>query len=87
MALQIEEVLSLWREAERLLNELPPEAPERKRVSAEVVSLRRMYRRLTEESDVTAHMIGAAHDTIISAKATLVWARAKPEGKPGKDSP
>jgi hypothetical protein len=85
MALQIEEVLSLWREAERLLDELPAEAPEREVVSAEVVRLRRMYKRLTDESDVSAHMIGAAQDTMAKAKSTFDQARAALERQASSD--
>ena len=74
MALAIEEVLSLWREAERLLEVLPADAPEHKVVSAEVVNLKRIYKRLTAESDATAEVLAASHSVLASAHETLAAA-------------
>ena len=71
MALEVEEVLSLWREAERLLDGMPVNAPDRTIVSAEVVNLKRIYRRLTADSDATAEILSASHMALESAQATL----------------
>jgi hypothetical protein len=71
MALEVEEVLSLWREAERLLDGMPANAPDRTIVSAEVVNLKRIYRRLTADSDATAEILSASHMALESAQATL----------------
>ncbi|MFL5726372.1 MAG: hypothetical protein ACJ765_00985 [Chloroflexota bacterium] len=76
MALPIEDVLSLWREAERVLEELPADAPERRVVSAELVNLKRIYKRLTSESDATAETLGQSRVSIEAAHATLARARA-----------
>ncbi|HEX5013669.1 MAG TPA: hypothetical protein VFV72_05845 [Candidatus Limnocylindrales bacterium] len=82
MALEVEEILSLWREGERLLEELADDAPQRRLVAAEVVELKRIYRRLTNESDVTAHIlvqsreaIATAHDAVASARTVLEGTR------------
>ena len=87
MALHIEEVLSLWREGERLLDELPVDAPERELVSAELLTLKETYKRLTEETDVSAHMIGSARETLDSAKAVLELAKTMLQQQPAADSP
>ena len=76
MALEVEEVLALWRQAERLLVELPARAPERRVVSAEALELKRLYKRLTAEGDVTAHMIGSSHLRIQESRAVLEAAQA-----------
>jgi len=89
MALEIEEVLALWREAERVLQQLPRGAPERKLVSAEVVNLRRTYRRLTAESRATAETLAESRVTIESAQVTLERARERFERRlpEGPDTP
>jgi hypothetical protein len=81
MALQIEEVLSLWREAERVLEELPADAPERTVMSAEVASLKQTYRRLTEENDVSAHALVVTRESIADARAALAAAKARLNGQ------
>jgi flagellar biosynthesis chaperone FliJ len=75
MALAVEELLSLWREAERVLERLPADDPKRVVVSAEVVNLRRMYRRLTEERDLTAVTIAESRLTLDEAHRVLAEAR------------
>ena len=77
MALEVQEVLYLWREAERVLDQLPPGAPERTLVSAEVVNLRRTYKRLTAESDATATTVADSRTTIESAQRNLAKARER----------
>ena len=76
MALEVEEVLALWRQAERLLDELPARSPERTVVSAEALELKRIYMRLTGGDDVTAHMIGSTQLRIEETKAVLEAAQA-----------
>ena len=76
MALEVEEVLALWRQAERLLDELPARAPERKAVSAEALELKRIYKRLTAEGDVAAHMIGSSDLRIQESRSVLEAAQA-----------
>ena len=82
MALEVEEVLSLWREAERLLDGMPANAPDRKIVSAEVVNLKRIYRRLTADSDATAEILGASHMALESAQSKLDAARRRLTTRP-----
>jgi len=75
MALEVEEVLSLWREAERLLDGLPADAPERGVVSAQVVSLKQIYSRLTAGSDATDDVLADSHSAVVSAQTTLEAAK------------
>ena len=77
MALEVQEVLYLWREAERVLDQLPPGAPERTLVSAEVVILKRTYKRLTAESDATATTVADSRATIEAAQENLARARQR----------
>jgi hypothetical protein len=48
VAVEVEELLAVWREAERVLEMLPSAAPDRVLVEAEIVDLKRTYRRLTD---------------------------------------
>jgi hypothetical protein len=82
MALEVEELLSLWREAERVLDQLPPDVPERTLVGAEVVNLRRMYRRLTAEGVATSESLRESRSTIATAQRTLSEARRRLAGPP-----
>lgn len=50
MARALEEVLAVWREAERVLTTLPSDSPERREVEFEVGRLRRLYGRLTDRT-------------------------------------
>ncbi|HEX5013667.1 MAG TPA: hypothetical protein VFV72_05835 [Candidatus Limnocylindrales bacterium] len=77
MALETEEVLALWREAERILEQLPPGAPERKLVGAEVVKLRRIFKRLTNQRAARSATLPESRSTIESAELTLARARER----------
>jgi hypothetical protein len=78
MASEIEQVLSLWREAEQLLDELPRQAPGRPYVAAQLGSLKRLYARLADdEADVSAHALVTAHDAIADARLLLASVRAR----------
>ena len=43
----VNETLDLWREAERLLDSLPPTSPDHESVALTVYALRKQYARLT----------------------------------------
>ena len=77
MALEVEEVLSLWREAERLLDGLPADAPERGVVSAQVVNLKQIYSRLTAGSDARDDVLADSHSAVVSAQTTLEAAKRR----------
>jgi hypothetical protein len=53
----IAEALAVWREAERLLEQLPQEHPDRKVIQFELVQARAVYRRLTERKDASKDVI------------------------------
>lgn len=71
MALAVEEVLSLWREAERLLDVLPLDAPERKDIAADVADLKRIYNRLTLDNDATGKILASSRETLSVAREAL----------------
>jgi hypothetical protein len=85
----IEEVLALWRELERVHEQLPEDDPTRRAVADEIARIRDLYRRLTNESQQTATLLKAsqrtierAHGVIRSAETRLVstpaWRQADP---------
>ncbi|HEV7810554.1 MAG TPA: hypothetical protein VGO64_08140 [Candidatus Limnocylindrales bacterium] len=76
MALRVEEVLALWREAERVLDGLPVGDPERTHLNAEIVEIREIYARLTEAVDSTWTGLGSSREQMASASETLVRVRA-----------
>ncbi|MFL5775072.1 MAG: hypothetical protein ACJ76W_02245, partial [Chloroflexota bacterium] len=57
--------------------ELPAESPDRTVVSAEVVALKGLYRRVTDQSDVSAPLLDASHRMIADARRTLAEARTR----------
>ena len=78
MAAEIEEVLAVWRAAERALDTLPDEAPERPVIQIQVARLRRYYARLTQESAPASwRLLEAAHDTIAETRRLLQEARGR----------
>jgi hypothetical protein len=76
MALRVEEVLALWREAERVLDGLPLGDPERPHLNAEIVEIRAIYARLTEAVDATYTGLASSREQMESATRTLVRVRA-----------
>jgi len=86
VAVLIEELLQVWREAERILEQLPDTTPERTILQVEVGQLRSMHRRLTDRRiEPTAHMVAASHDTIESARRTIERAKERLERSPASD--
>ena len=83
MAAEIDEVLAVWRAAERALDTLPEEAPERPVMQIQVARLRRYYARLTEDSAPASwRLVEAAHDTIAETRRLLGEARRRIETTP-----
>lgn len=79
MPVAIAEVLALWREAERLLEELPPWSAERDVVRSEALALRDLYRRMTGAGADAQPEIDDSTETILNAQEVL---RAAREGLP-----
>jgi hypothetical protein len=78
VAADVEEVLAMWREAERALDALPEEAPERPVVLIQVARLRRYYQRLTKETvPATWHLLESTHEAIEDTRQILAEARAR----------
>jgi Tfp pilus assembly pilus retraction ATPase PilT len=73
----VEEVLALWREAERLLDELPQPSPERIRVQLAVEELRGIYQRLTTRADGTHAKVAATEVTLESAQRAIREAQVR----------
>jgi hypothetical protein len=65
MGVEVEEVLATWREAERALEALPVEAPERPVIQIQVARLRRYYAQLTNETAPASwRLLESAHQAI-----------------------
>ncbi len=71
----VEEALSSWREAERLLAELPADSPDRERVAAALERCRATYRSLTVDADTSADIIARSQKVLAEARAVLLGVR------------
>jgi hypothetical protein len=80
MPTAIEEVLSAWREAERLLESLPPLDPDHETVRLMVVRLQETYRTLTLIGADTAMAISASVHTVGDTRTLLREIRARRDG-------
>jgi hypothetical protein len=81
MAVLIEELLDVWREAGRVLDELPDATPERSLLEVEVIELRSVHQRLTDRRiEQTAHLIAGSRETIEATRRTIERARERIEG-------
>ena len=77
VAILVEEVLSVWRELERVEDALPTEAPDRVIVASEILELRRLYRSVTDARDRSWAVINASRATIEHARMVLDGARER----------
>jgi hypothetical protein len=71
MALAVEEVLRVWRELERVDGALPADDPDRRVIAAEVVELKRLYRRLTVEAQISIDRLQETREVIVEARHVL----------------
>ena len=72
------EVLGVWREAERLLDELPPLDPDHETVRLAVHSLQSTYQAVTTgDATRTPSVVAGSRDTIRDARALLTSVRQK----------
>ena len=77
----VEETLEAWREAERLLERLPPVHPDHESVALAVRSLRETYQDLTTGvSDRTPAIINHSRESIDSTRQLLDRIHAKLDG-------
>jgi hypothetical protein len=74
MSVPVDEVLSLWRELERVRDQLPAAAIERERVVAQIVAVSGVYRRLEAQPLATARTLRECRETIDLAFAVLAAA-------------
>jgi hypothetical protein len=74
----VEEILATWREAERLLDSLPPVNPDHETVRLAVVRLQATYRQLTSDTAQTEEIIASSRATIAEAHQVLEHIRSKP---------
>jgi hypothetical protein len=93
MTLAIEEVLAVWRDAERALDALPQRHPRRAAIEADIVQLRAIYGRLTARIATTNSGLDASAEQIASARETLERVRGRlgiaatvTDGTPGSET-
>ncbi len=80
MAAETAHILEEWRRAERLLQALPDDAPERSEVEARLEEIRALYRRVTTETIPSTHIrLTATRDQLERARASLDWVAARME--------
>jgi hypothetical protein len=78
MAVEVEEVLATWREAERALEALPAESSERPVIQIQVARLRRYYAQLTNETAPASwRLLEAAHQAIEETRVILAEAEMR----------
>jgi hypothetical protein len=77
MAVPIEDVLALWREAERLLEALPDESAERVAVHAEAAHLRELYRSLSAQATMTGPTLASSTEAIERSRRLLERVKAR----------
>ena len=80
MSKAVEEVLSAWRDAERVLDVLPPVGRDHEDVAIAVSRLRTTYHSLTGGSQASHAAIVASHSTVEDTRALL--ARLKGRSSP-----
>ena len=71
----VAQALDAWRDAERLLLELPPVDPDHETVQLLVVELRATYEVLTSRSEITATSIAASQASVADARRLVARIR------------
>ena len=77
MASAVGEALATWREAERLLDELPPLSPDHETVFRAVATARDTYHRLASATHATATTLATTRQAIEEARAVLEQVRRR----------
>lgn len=75
VAKAVEDILAAWREAERVLDTLPPLSPDHESVRRVVVDLRLTYQVVTSSAAHTSGVIERTHQTL--AETHVLLARIK----------
>ncbi|HET8784959.1 MAG TPA: hypothetical protein VFM38_04945 [Candidatus Limnocylindrales bacterium] len=78
MSKAVEEVLSAWSDAERVLEVLPPIGRDHEDVAIAVARLRATYHSLTGGSQASVAAIAASHLTVEDTRALLASLRKRP---------
>jgi hypothetical protein len=80
MSKAVEEVLSAWRDAERMLDSLPQVGRDHEDVAIAVLSLRSAYQSLTDGSDTSHAVIRASHARVEETRILLARIRGPAAG-------
>ena len=83
----VEEVLSLWRDLERVRDELPKEAPERQLVDQHIIEIQALFTLVTADASQSSRAVEVSPDAIARAHATLSRAHARLESPAGLTCP
>lgn len=75
MSKAVEEVLSAWRDAERVLASLPQVGRDHEEVSRAVIRLRAAYQSLTDGSDASFTAIRSSHASVEDTRELLAEIR------------
>jgi hypothetical protein len=77
MSKAVEEVLSAWRDAERVLDSLPSVGRDHEDVALAVLRLRSAYRSLTDGSEASYAVIRTSHASVEETHALLARVRGQ----------
>jgi hypothetical protein len=81
MSKAVEEVLSAWRDAERVLESLPESGRDHEDVAMAVTRLRAAYKSLTDGSDASFSSIRASHLSVEDTRELLARIRGHASGQ------
>jgi hypothetical protein len=73
----IEDVLSTWREAERLLATLPPLSPDEEAIRLAILTLRECYQVMTRDQPPRPIAVARSRDTVERAQVLLAEIRVR----------
>jgi hypothetical protein len=75
----MQDILSVWRSAERLLEELPPRTPDRDRLSAQAARMRFLYQLLATKGTASEVRVRSAREMVRDSLRVISEAR-RPRG-------
>jgi hypothetical protein len=73
----VQESLQTWREAERVLDALPPVDPDRQAVSLAIERRQQCYRQVTDSDGLSVDVIETTSRTLEDAHGILIRVKAK----------
>jgi hypothetical protein len=74
----VAETLSTWREAERLLETLPPSSPDHETIQRITLELRETYATLSDASEVSMALLEESRRTVQDAAVLLARLNRRP---------